>query len=176
MTRSPLEAIASVRAQSANGPRFATGMCKKKTREAYAVPSDGSKSASEAWARTDHRFDATKTWKPGAFAWWTGGSDGHGHVAILADKGHVWSVDILRPGYWDKVSLERISRSWPKLRLAGFSLDIDGVKVTNLPAAPTPHLDAAIRELLQARDARKASAAREKLDQAIALVRQVRGR
>lgn len=186
MPRKPAGAVASVFDQSKNGPAFPVGLCKRKTREAYLIPSDGSATAAEAWERTDHRFDARRVWVPGAFAWWTGGAKGYGHVGFLAfEPGDVWSVDIKRPGFWDRVPLERITRDWPNLREAGFSLDIDGVKVTDLPAPPaparpaqpsTPYLDAALEALAPAIAARKAgSTNRTKLEQARTLIREVRG-
>lgn len=124
------QAIDNVAAQSAHGPRFGTGLCKRKTREAYGVPSDGSVDATQAWSRTKYRLNVSGDKAPrGTLLWWTGGSEGHGHVAISDGKGGAWSVDVKRPGYWDHVPFADIARWAPKLHWAGVSQDIDRVRV-----------------------------------------------
>jgi len=138
MTRNADQAIAHCFNQSVKGPGFDAGWCKRETREAYDVPSDGSDSATEAWSRTDHRLKVGGASAPrGALLWWTGGSDGHGHVAIADGKGGVWSVDVKRAGYWDHVPFIEIRRWAPQLVFVGVSADIDGVQVIPL-AAPAP--------------------------------------
>lgn len=131
-TRPPREALQAARDQSAHGPRFGVDECKQRVRELYAVPSDGARSAAEAWARC--RFKHTPTTPladipKGALVWWLGGSSGYGHVALYAGAGQVWSTDITRDGYFDLVPLSRISQEWPSLTLVGWSEDIDGVRV-----------------------------------------------
>lgn len=139
MPNSVEQAISNVADQSKHGPAFRVGLCKQKTREAYGVPSDGSNDATEAWGRTKHRVKTTGHQAPrGAILWWTGGSQGHGHAAIADGKGGVWSVDILRSGYWDHVPFPQMSHSWPNLRFAGVSLDIDGVQVVPTPGTEKP--------------------------------------
>lgn len=131
--RTKREAIAAIARQSANGPRFEVGLCKRKTREAYGIPSDGSQDATEAWSRTRYRFAGV--WIPGAFAWWKGGSHGHGHVAVLAFAyGELWTVDAKRSGYWDRVPFDRIEHWAPALTFAGLSLDIDGKVPVRIPS------------------------------------------
>lgn len=131
--RTKREAIAFVRHQSEHGPRFDAGLCKRQTRIAYGIPSDGSDDAAEAWTRTHYRL-GSGVWVPGAFAWWTGGSHGHGHVAFCAFKfGHVWSVDAHRSGYWDRVPFARIEAWAPSLTFRGFTLDIDGKVPVRIP-------------------------------------------
>lgn len=138
MTRTADQAIAHCFNQSTNGPQFEAGLCKQRTRIAYGVPSDGADDATEAWRRTDHRIAVTGTKAPrGALVWWTGGSEGHGHVAIADGKGGVWSVDVKRAGYWDHVPFGQIAAWAPALRFAGVSADIDGVQVIPVPA-PAP--------------------------------------
>lgn len=133
-TRTPAQALAYLRAHQEHAPAFGVNECKKQTRTAYGVASDGSKDATEAWSRTRHRLSAAEPWLPGALAWWTGGSEGHGHVAICDTKpGYVWTVDYLRPGHWDRVLLAAVSARWTQLREVGFSADIDGVQVVKIP-------------------------------------------
>lgn len=130
VVRTNEEAIDAVARQSATGKPFKVGMCKQRTRMAYGVPSDGSNDATEAFGRTKHRLTVTGAKAPrGALLWWTGGSEGHGHVAIADGKGGVWSVDIKRDGFWDHVPFGQIAKSFPSLRFAGVSADIDGVRV-----------------------------------------------
>ncbi len=143
MTYTIEKAIDHVAAQSQNGPPFRVGMCKQQTRLAYAVPSDGSGSATEAWRRTDHRLSVAGDQAPrGALLWWTGGGLGYGHVAIADGKGGVWSVDVKRDGYWDHVPFAQIATWAPSLNWAGVSRDIDSVTVVPVPvekpAAPKP--------------------------------------
>lgn len=137
MTNTPDEAIAHCAAQV--GTPFKVGLCKQRTRIAYAVPSDGSGSATEAWHRTDHRLSVPGSLAPrGALLWWTGGANGYGHVAIADGKGGAWSVDIIRSGYWGHVPFAEIGRTWPNLAFAGVSRDIDGVVVVPAPVAEKP--------------------------------------
>lgn len=164
-------ALAYVTNVAANAAPFPVGLCKQRTRLAFAVPSDGSEDATEAWSRTKHRVAVTaQNWRP-AILWWTGGSNGHGHVAFTdPEPGIIWTVDYPKPGYWNRVPKTDLERSWPKLRYAGASLDIDGVQVIE----PTPHfpqIDDAISDLTKARDARKPGPARRKLRSILAQLR-----
>lgn len=132
MIRTVGQALDYVNRQIAGGRAFKPGMCKQETREAYNVPSDGAGDAAIAWRRTDHRFSGQ--WVRGAFIWWTGGSDGHGHVAICRwRKGRIATVDYPRVGHWNKTTVDQLEQAWPGLRFAGTSLDIDGVQVRRLP-------------------------------------------
>ncbi len=136
MVRTNEEAIDAVARQSATGKPFRVGMCKQRTRMAYGVPSDGTNDATEAFGRTKHRLAVTGAKAPrGAILWWTGGSKGHGHVAIADGKGGVWSVDIKRDGFWDHVPFGQIAKSFPNVKFAGVSQDIDGVRVIGTAAA-----------------------------------------
>lgn len=172
MTRTVAQAIADIKAQSAHGLPFKPGMCKQRTRLAYGVPSDGSASASEAWSRTRHRHPASTVADAprGALIWWTGGSKGHGHVGIKAGNAYVWSVDIKRPGRWDKVPIEQITRSWPSLRLVGWSEDIDGVRVVTA-STKWSRTRARLLAALDHPDARGIKPGRKKVHTALAAIR-----
>ena len=131
-TRSVKEAIAYIRARIKSGTTFRSGLCKRESRMAYNVPSDGSGDATTAWGRTRHRFHGAWIW--GAFIWWTGGSEGHGHVAIMRwRKGHIWTVDYPHVGRWNATTVAELEAAWPKITFAGTSLDIDGVTVRRMP-------------------------------------------
>lgn len=153
MVRTNEEAIDAVARQSATGKPFKVGMCKQRTRMAYGVPSDGSNDATEAFGRTKHRLAVTGAKAPrGAILWWTGGSKGHGHVAIADGKGGVWSVDIKRNGFWDHVPFGQIAKSFPNVKFAGVSQDIDGVRVIGGAAARTTTLSLPKKRLATVRD------------------------
>lgn len=135
--RTVSEALAYVNAQTRTGERFPVGWCKRKTREAYLIPSDGTSTAAEAWRRTRHRF--TGRWIRGGFIYWTGGADGDGHVAIMAlRKGRIRSVDYPRHGHWNKTTVAALEAAWPDLVFAGTALDIDGAQVRKLPRMIRP--------------------------------------
>jgi hypothetical protein len=132
--RTRLQAIAACQIASRTGETDRVGLCQARTRGKYLIPSDGSPDAATAHSRTKHRF--TGLWVPGAFAWWTGGTHGHGHVAICAwRKGYVWTVDFKRPGKWDRVKLDNITKVW-HLKFAGFSRDNDAKTILAMPAHP----------------------------------------
>lgn len=170
MTVTPDQAIARAHNQSLNGPTYATGMCLRAVRTMYGV-SALYDDAAAAWAHTKHRAAPGQR---GALVWWTGGSHGHGHVAIATGDGYCWSVDIRRPGRFDRVPISTITREWG-LTLAGESLDLNGVQVVPDPPRPTPKLDHAIDDLRAARDARKpGTRKRRRLREIIQVVRDFR--
>jgi hypothetical protein len=122
-------AIIAARTQSRNGPRFGVGQCLMRVRECYGIgPLYGTAAAAWAGAIRKHR-----TTDPGAIprgypVWWTGGSQGFGHVAIASGNGMCWSTDIRRPGYFDVVPISAITDEWG-LTLVGWSDDLDGQPV-----------------------------------------------
>jgi hypothetical protein len=126
MMRTPKEALAWIGRQVKSGPSFAAGWCKRKCREAYLIDSTGPETdATQEWAATRYRVKGA--WIPGAFLWWTGGSEGHGHVAICGWRvGHIKTVDYPRTGHWNTTTVAALEKAWPKIRWAGMSPDIDG--------------------------------------------------
>jgi hypothetical protein len=130
--RTPREVLRYLRYQERYGRAFDSGMCLKETHDAYLVPSDGTPDATTGWERTRRKF--FHRWVPGAFMWWTGGSHGHGHVAICAwKKGFIRTVDYPHMGHWNTVTVAELEKAWPNIKYAGMSLDIDGVKVRRMP-------------------------------------------
>lgn len=118
-----------------HGPKTKEGLCKESCHIAWDIDSNGDTTAAIGWTSTKHRFRGI--WVPGASVWWTGGSHGDGHEAILARRyGYVWSKDIRRDGWWDRVPIAEIHREWPELIFAGLSLDTEGVVVTKFPKRP----------------------------------------
>jgi hypothetical protein len=138
MPRLPREALAFLRAQVDHGTGFEPGWCKRKCREAYRIDSSGPETdATHEWGAT--RYRVRGAWIPGGFMWWTGGSEGHGHVAVMAHEvGTIFTVDYPRAGHWNRTTVASLERAWPRIRYAGISLDIDGVN-------PRPQLPSRVR-------------------------------
>jgi hypothetical protein len=129
MTRTGEEAIAVARRESSDGTRFDVGLCLQRVRLCYGVAALYG-DATTAWLRAGHKHPTTDpaAIPRGVPIFWTGGSSGHGHVAISAGNGECWSTDILRRGRWDKVPIRLIGTTWG-LRLVGWTEDLNGVRV-----------------------------------------------
>lgn len=163
MTDRYQQALAYVADPELNGEPFPVGLCKQRTRIAFDVDSDGSVDAAEAWSRTKHRIPLTLAdWRP-AILWWTGGSEGHGHVAFTdPTPGLIWTVDFPGTGRWNRCSKVRLEAAWPALTYVGASLDIDGVQVIAYPVTATPVLDREIEHLRVEIEKRKAGPVRRR--------------
>ncbi|RNL63659.1 hypothetical protein EFK50_07910 [Nocardioides marmoriginsengisoli] len=113
-------------------------MCLKMVRGCYGVPAKA-EDAATAWADAEHRHpEANPLAIPyGAPVFWTGGSKGHGHIAISTGNGECWSTDIKRPGYFDHVRIAEIERKWG-LKLVGWAEDVNGVRIWTAPVKPKP--------------------------------------
>ena len=94
----------------------------------------GHPSAEKAFYATTRRRGTTTTPPPGVPVWWTNGK--HGHVAISAGGGYVYSNDIVRRGKINKVSISYITRNWGQ-KYRGWTEDINGVRVYEPPPVPT---------------------------------------
>lgn len=129
-------AIMHARRQSIDGPPFGVGECLMRVRMCYGIApagdfdGDGDADAMDAWERAHFRHrDLNPTAIPrGVPVFWSGGSHGHGHVAIATGDGKCWSTDILRPGMFDLVPISDIHAKWGLL-LLGWTEDLNGVRV-----------------------------------------------
>jgi hypothetical protein len=138
MTKTPEQAIEAARRQSNRGPSFAAGMCLQRVRLCFGVGS-GALDATKAWEAADHKHRTTTTRDipRGVPIFWTGGSGGHGHIAISTGNGRCISTDIHRRGFFDEVPITEINRRWgSSLRFQGWTEDINGVRVWSPPAPP----------------------------------------
>ncbi len=133
-TRTPEQALAWT--QQRGAIPGGAGWCKRETRTAYNVPSDGSNDATEAWSRTKRRHSTATVPPRGAIVWWTGGRNGHGHVAISQGGGFIRSTDLPISGRWGTAKLSDPERLWG-LRYVGWSEDIEGVRVFTPPRKPS---------------------------------------
>jgi hypothetical protein len=120
------QAIARARTQSKQGPKFGTGLCLQRVRICYGIPALAA-DAIGAWniAQTKHRVTDPTSIPRGFPVFWSGGSDGHGHIAISAGGGKCWSTDIERPGFFDYVDITEIRAKWG-LTLLGYTEDLNG--------------------------------------------------
>lgn len=136
-------AIRTARDRSrAKSPTSEPGMCLREVRECYGV-GPRAEDAAEAWAQAKHKHPETDPRKipRGVPVFWTGGSGGHGHIAIATGyRGRCLSTDILRSGFFDKVPIELVEEKWG-LELVGWTEDLNGVRVWSPPVRDlTPNL------------------------------------
>lgn len=121
-----------------------TGWCAVFTRKAFGAPAigdhdgDGSADAEDVWKAAKHKH---KTSNPaeiprGVPIFWSGGRGDHGHAAVSAGNGVMWSTDIKRPGHVDLVQIDEVRRKWG-LTLLGWTEDINGVRVYTPPTKGT---------------------------------------
>lgn len=132
MARAGMDAVAWASKQVAEPSRSWEGWCLMFVRSAFGV-SAVHPSAEKAWYATERRRGTSTTPPPGVPVWWTNGR--HGHVALSAGGGYVYSNDILRRGKIDKVSIAYITRTWGQT-YRGWTEDINGVRVYSPPPPP----------------------------------------
>lgn len=122
-------ACARARDQAQHGPTRDPGMCLSMVVDAYQVR-HGIPDAIASWrmAVHKHRTDNANAIPRGWPIYWSGGSEGHGHVAIASGGGFCWSTDIKRPGRFDLVRIDRIHEQWG-LDLLGWTNDLNGTEI-----------------------------------------------
>lgn len=133
--RSPAQAAQWALQQVSKGSGGWKGLCERFARTAYNYPAKY-KDASAHWydALKNGRAHRGKNAPTGAFVLWTGGSDGHGHVAISLGGGKVVSTDIKRKGRADVTTIDHINQAWGNLNYQGWA-DPRHVKLSgNAPA------------------------------------------
>lgn len=133
-----IPAIREARRRSRSAvPTSAPGFCKREVRECLSlnvghVIVSRSGSAAACWenARRKHRTDDPADIPRGSAAFWLGGSEGNGHVSLPVGDGGHWTTDVLRPGFFDRTGIARVSRSFSSsLHLVGWAEDFDGVDI-----------------------------------------------
>lgn len=111
-------------------PTSDIGHCLREVRECLAVPQryGTAQEAADHVARM-HREPNLSLIPRGVPIWWSGGSQGAGHVALSTGfLSKCFSTDILRTGYFDRVDIALIHQKWG-LTYLGWSEDINGVTV-----------------------------------------------
>lgn len=124
--------VARLRSKS-DHPTSEAGMCLREVRECFGV-GPAADDAAQAWADAKHKHHETDPHKipRNVPVFWTGGSHGHGHIAIGTGDSRVWSTDILRSGYFDRVPVTAIHEKWG-LTLVGWTEDLNGERVWTKP-------------------------------------------
>ncbi|MDF1605677.1 CHAP domain-containing protein [Nocardioides sp. YIM 152315] len=118
-----VQTVAAAKSSAVNVP----GQCLEWAREQAGVPSRYA-DATTAWrhARGRHPGDASPP--RGAAVYWTGGSNGYGHVAISLGNGLVRSSDAGGAGTVGTVPLRYFDRQWD-LEYAGWASSINGYTI-----------------------------------------------
>lgn len=129
------EAIAKARLWSHERLNFGLGQCLATTRQYWNVPSKwGTAALSYEHAAHKHGAASGTDVPRGAPVWWTGGSDGAGHVAISIGGGLCLSTDWKEPGRIDVARIDDITSHWG-LDFKGWTREINDVVVWK-PRAP----------------------------------------
>ncbi len=103
---------AAVAARNAENDRVNTpGMCQQQTR-IWAGISARYPDAITAWRNTNDRHPGNRDAPRGSFVFWTGGSSGHGHVAMSLGGGNIRSTDAGGRGRVATIDLGWIERNW----------------------------------------------------------------
>jgi hypothetical protein len=95
------------------------------------------RSAAEAWhgAKKKHRQTDGDRVPRGVPFFWTGGSQGFGHVVLSAGGGMCWSNDVRVSGGIHLVSINEITRAWGQTP-QGWAEDLNGLRVWEAPPKP----------------------------------------
>ena len=129
------DAIAAAMKQSATGiPHHGSGECLMAVRECYGFPAVED-DAIGSWSSSahKHRVSDPNRIPRGVPVYWSGGSKGHGHIAIANGDGTCWSTDIKRIGFFDRVPITQIHDHWG-LTLLGWSEEVNGFLVPQIGA------------------------------------------
>lgn len=117
------QVVASAKAATTYPP----GLCLQWSRKQALIPSMWP-SAAVAWQNTVRKhFD--RNFPPGAFVFWTGGSEGNGHIAISLGNGFVRSTDAGGSGIIATRHVSWFDRAWPSQNYAGWTDNVNGYTV-----------------------------------------------
>ncbi|QWF23369.1 CHAP domain-containing protein [Nocardioides sp. LMS-CY] len=109
------------------------GQCLGWAREQAGIPSKYA-AATTAWRHASGRHTGNATPPRGAAVYWTGGSSGHGHVAISLGNGLVRSSDAGGSGTVATVPIRYFDREWD-LEYAGWAGSINGYAIPGVAIA-----------------------------------------
>lgn len=127
--RTAAETVQAAEASTYNVP----GQCLGWSREQADVPSLYD-AASTAWEHASGRHPGDPAPPAGAAVYWTGGSNGYGHVAISLGNGLVRSSDGAGQGVVGTVPLGKITEEWG-LDYAGWASSINGYTIRGIADA-----------------------------------------
>jgi hypothetical protein len=100
------------------------GMCLREIRRLFGVGPHYS-SAASAWRNAKHRHSGNRRGYP---CFWTGGSQGYGHIALDLGGGYCLSTDMPHGGHWGIVKKSLISSTW-NMTYAGYTTDLNTVSL-----------------------------------------------
>lgn len=133
------------RQQNQSPSRDWTGWCAVFTRSAFGQPAigdfdgDGAADAEDMWKAAKHKHPETNPARipRGVPIFWSGGASDHGHAAVSAGQGLMWSTDIKRAGHVDLAPIDDVRRKWG-MNLLGWTEDLNGVRVYTPPTKEEP--------------------------------------
>src|SRR5580658_10306481 len=104
------------------------GMCLQVVREWFNVPASAP-TAIAAWEAASPQFQHNFYYPPaGVPVFYSGGSQGAGHVAMSIGYGMIRSTDQTGPGQVSTVSISQITKAWG-LTYLGWTETLNGVRV-----------------------------------------------
>jgi hypothetical protein len=123
------ETVAAAQRSSYNVP----GHCLQWSREQAGIPSRYLDAAT-AWEHASGRRPDDADPPRGAAVYWTGGSSGHGHIAISVGHGLVRSSDAGGTGQVATIAISKLSSEW-NLQYAGWANSINGYRIPGVRGA-----------------------------------------
>ncbi len=145
MTRNANHALAWARGQHRDGGTEWNGLCLVFVRSCYGIAAHFP-SAAAAWhgAERKHRQRDGDKVPRGVPYFWTGGSQGFGHVVITVGGGLCWSNDIKVTGGISLTRINDITRRWGQSP-QGWTEDLNTVRVWRKPDPPVVDLSDLLR-------------------------------
>lgn len=139
MARDASEALAWARGQHSDLGTEWKGLCLVFVRSCFGIGAHFP-SAAAAWngAESKHRETDGNRVPRGVPYFWTGGSQGFGHVVLTAGGGKCWSNDVTVAGGINLVHINDITRRWRQTP-QGWTEDLNRVRVWRPP--PMPAID-----------------------------------
>lgn len=115
------------------GQGYTPDQCLKFVRSAWGAAGMGG-TAAQSWARTGAQFKHSDSQPPiGAPVWFTGGSSGAGHVAIVTGYRNgepiVATTDYPKLGSIGEVPLSELQSAWSNLHYVGWSTQINNKQI-----------------------------------------------
>lgn len=133
MPRNAAQALAWARNQHDDGGREWGGLCLKFVRSCYDID-PFYPSAAAAWegARLKHRETDGSKVPRGVPYFWTGGSQGFGHIVLSAGGGMCWSNDISSSGGISLAPILEITTRW-RQTARGWTEDLNNARIWDRP-------------------------------------------
>lgn len=134
MANKPSVSLAAARAESKKSSSYQVGLCLQHVNNWLNTPHLGG-DAARSWRNAKHKHTDDNP-PAGAPVFWTGGSSGHGHIALSEGGGKISTTDYPRSGHTGiGVSIHMPRDHW-SLHYAGWSSDLNGADIPGLTTAP----------------------------------------